>query len=59
MNENTIPRMLTITEAAKESNMSYNSVRQLCIDGKVKTIKIGTKWMINCESFITYLRNNN
>lgn len=58
MNENeirNIPKMLTISEASREANMTYNAVRQLCIQGMVKTIKVGTKWLINQESFALFL----
>ena len=50
-----IPKMLTIMEASREANMTYNAVRQLCLQGRVKTIKVGSKWLINQESFAKFL----
>lgn len=58
-NQSTIPKMLTIDEAAREANMTYYAVRLLCVEGKVKAIKIGKqrqKWLINKESFCQFLR---
>lgn len=55
-----LPKMITINEAAKESNMTYCSIRQLCIDGKIQHIRVGTnstnaKYLINRNSFYNYL----
>lgn len=57
-NEKELPTMLTINQAAQASNMTYNAVRQLCIRGAVKTVRIGekkSKWLINRESFYQFL----
>lgn len=57
-NEKELPTMLTIAQAAQASNMTYNAVRQLCIRGTVKTVRVGvrkSKWLINRESFYRFL----
>lgn len=65
MNEDELklPQMITISEAAKESNMTYCSIRQLCIEGKVQYIRVGSsttnaKYLINKKSFCDYLNGN-
>ena len=55
--------MLTINQAAKESNMSYSSIRQLCLDRKIQFIRIGSpssrgKYLINRNSLNDFLNGN-
>lgn len=50
-----VPTMLTITETAKRTGLSYNNIRQLCIDNEIVYIKAGTKYLINLDKFIAYL----
>lgn len=55
-----LPKMISINEAAKASNMSYSSIRQLCIEGKIHYIRVGVnsshgKYLINQNSLFNFL----
>lgn len=49
------PRMLTIKQTAAETNLSYEFIRQLCLQKKIVFVKTGNKYLINLEKFIDYL----
>lgn len=48
--------MITIKKAMELSGLPYFAVRKLCLDGKVKFVRSGTKYYLNRESFEAYLR---
>ncbi|MCL2047920.1 MAG: helix-turn-helix domain-containing protein [Defluviitaleaceae bacterium] len=50
-----IPTMLTISETARQANMSEYCVRRLVKQGKIKHIKTGIKVLINWERFVHFL----
>ena len=50
-----LPRMLTINETAKESGLSANFIRQLCVNNRIVFVKAGTKYLINFTKFVEYL----
>lgn len=50
-----IPRMMTIKEVSRETGLSYNYIRNLCIKKEIVFIKAGTKYLINLDKFIEYL----
>lgn len=53
-----VPRMITISEAAKITKLSCYFIRKLAIEGeKIKVIKNGKKYYINFDSLIDYLNN--
>ena len=54
--ENKPIRMLTIREAASESGLSYDWIRKMCIQGKLKYVCIGQKRLINADSLRAYLQ---
>ncbi len=49
------PRMLTIKQVVAETNLSYEFIRQLCLQNKIVFIKAGNKYLINWDKFIDYL----
>lgn len=58
----TIPRMRTINELVREikeqdptSAISYNYVRSLCKERKIKCILVNSKYLIDFDAFIKYL----
>ena len=53
--ENKIPIMLTINEASKESGLSYECIRQLCLNNEIVHIRSGRKYLINQDKFISFL----
>ena len=50
-----LPRMLTMREAAKETGLSYNAVREMCLQNKIVYCKSGKKYYINIEKLVDYL----
>ena len=57
MNEinNTLPRMRTIREAAREVGIPEHALRVLVKEGRIVHIKVGCKALINMECLIQYL----
>ena len=49
------PTMITIREAAKRTGLTPYTVRKICWQGKVATLKTGRKWMLNYESLCDLL----
>ena len=41
------PEVESITEAARMLNVSTRTVNRLCLDGKLKAVRIGCQWRIN------------
>lgn len=56
-NTKTIPQMMTIEKAAKFANLTKYHTRQLVLQGKVKFVKSGVKYLVNVDSLIEYLNN--
>ena len=48
---------ITTSEAAEIGNYHINHVRRLIRGGKIEARKFGTVWMVNRESFISYLKD--
>ena len=55
MSNNVIRHYGAIQEASDERGLSTYFVRQLVLDGKVKYIKSGVKYLINLDSLDEYL----
>ena len=41
------PELISITEAARMLNVSTRTVNRLCLDGKLKAVRVGCQWRIN------------
>lgn len=52
-----LPKMATINECAKTVKLAKYHIRQLVLQGKVKYVKTGKKYLINLNSLIEYLNN--
>ena len=52
-----VPCMITINEAAQIVKLAKYHIRQLVLQGKVKYIKTGRKYLLNLDSLIDYLKN--
>lgn len=50
-----MPTMKKLREAAKETGLSYNHLRQLCLSGKIVCTRVGNRWYINMEKLAEYL----
>ena len=59
MTEMKIPRMEPIKTASRESGISYDRIRKLCLAGKIVFIRSGNKYLINMDRFIDYLNGEN
>ena len=47
------PTMLTLKQAAAEVNgLTEHRIRQMCIDGTLKHIRAGVKYLINLNSLL-------
>ncbi len=51
----TIPRMVSIRDAADQTGLSYRFIRKLCEENKIVYITTGTKFLINLDKFVDYL----
>ena len=58
MNENRIPEMLTVKDAAKRFGLSENFVRTKAKNGEIVATTIGKKVLVNSGKFIEYLNTN-
>ena len=52
-----LPKMATINECAKTVGLAKYHIRQLVLQGKVKYVKAGKKYLINVDSLIEYLNS--
>lgn len=50
-----IPKMLSLTDAAKMTGLSYEFLRQRCLDNTLVHIRSGRKFMVNAEKLAAYL----
>lgn len=51
----TIPTMVSMREASKQSGLSYRLLRSLCDEDKIVYIKTGKKILINLDRLSDYL----
>ena len=50
-----VPIMQTLREAAKETGISYDCLRKMCLRKKVAYVKAGSKYLVNRNSLHEYL----
>ena len=50
-----IPTMVTLSEASKQTSLSYDYLRKLCLAGQITHIRAGKKYLINLEKLVDYL----
>ena len=64
MNTNQTPLMLTLSETVEKTGLSYNALRQMCIDNEIVHIRVGRsggrgkkgkKYLINYDRLVEYL----
>lgn len=51
----TVPKMVGIAEASKQTGLSYDFLRKLCLQNKIVYVRAGTKYLINFEKLVDYL----
>lgn len=52
-----IPEMKTISEASENTGLTKYHIRKLVLQGKVKFVRSGVKYLLNMDSLINYLNN--
>lgn len=50
-----IPTMVTLAEASKQTGLSYDYLRKLCLRDQITHIRAGKKYLINLEKLVDYL----
>lgn len=50
-----LPKMITILQASKETGLSYDAIRKLCMNKEIVHIRAGTKYLINAEKLAQFL----
>ena len=53
-----MPKMITLKQAATETGMSYNWLRQMCLQGNLVHVRSGTKFLLNAEKLTEYLNTS-
>ncbi|WP_243871884.1 excisionase family DNA-binding protein [Faecalicatena fissicatena] len=51
----TIPTMVSIKEASRQTGISYEFIRQLIRERKIIYVRAGVKFLVNMESLVDYL----
>lgn len=57
MDNNRLPKMMTINQLAELNILSASAIRRLVKEGRIKHLKVGAKVLINREQFIDFLNN--
>ena len=52
-----IPEMKTISEASEITGLTKYHIRKLVLQGKVKFVRSGVKYLLKMDSLINYLNN--
>lgn len=52
-----MPHLETIRQTAKLAGLAVYHVRKLVLQGKVKYVRSGSKYLVNVDSLIEYLNN--
>lgn len=54
----TLPLLLTVKQAADLLNVSTQHVRDLCANGKIKSVKVGSAWRIGRDALLEQFEIN-
>lgn len=49
------PKMVTLAVASKESGLSYDYLRKLCLQNKIVYVRAGVKYLINWDKLVEFL----
>lgn len=50
-----IPKMIGISEASKQTGLSYDFIRKLCLQNKIVYVRAGVKYLINWDKLVEFL----
>ena len=48
---------LTFQEASEETGIYWQTIREMCLRGEIKTAKAGRKWVLTTKALAEYLDN--
>lgn len=51
----TVPKMIGIAEASKQTGLSYDFIRKLCLQDKIVYVRAGVKYLINWDKLVEFL----
>lgn len=51
----TVPKMVGITEASRQTGLSYDFIRKLCLQDKIVYVRAGVKYLINLDKLLEFL----
>ena len=51
----TVPKMIGIAEASKQTGLSYDFIRKLCLQDKIVYVRAGVKYLINLDKLLEFL----
>ena len=51
-----LPELISISDAVRKTNLSYEYLRYLCYSKKVNNIRCGRKYMIDTESLAEFIK---
>ncbi|MCD7780883.1 MAG: excisionase family DNA-binding protein [Candidatus Gastranaerophilales bacterium] len=57
INKLNVPRLETIKQAARVTNLAPYYIRQLVLQNKIKYVRAGRKYLVNLDNLIEYLSN--
>lgn len=52
---NDLPLMLTVKDAASIGGFCQKFVRDMCVKGEIKSVKIGGAWRVNRDEYLAQL----
>lgn len=55
---NEFPKLASITQCSIISGLAYSTIRRMILEGKIKYIKTGKKYLVNIDSLSEYLNGN-
>jgi len=48
---------ISFKDASKEIGLNWQTIRQMCLRGDIKTVKAGRKWILTTKALAEYLDN--
>ena len=49
---------LTFQQASKELHLHWQTIREMCLRGDIKTVRAGRKWVLTTKALAEYLDNS-
>ena len=55
MTDANVPKMVSLRTASEKTGLSYECLRQLCINGEIVHMRSGVKYLVNLKKLEEYL----